>query len=248
MKSYKTNKKVNLSCLPNHLGFILDGNGRWATKRGLPRIAGHKQGAKTLESIINYAFSLRIPVISIFAFSTENWKRPKDEVDGIFGILREFISKFNFKSKTEQNDEIKNNNIKITISGDISKLPQDLVLEINKKVEQTKSCTGGILNIALNYGGRADIVQACNKFLAEKRTMVTEQEFEKALYTKDLPPIDFAIRTGGDIRISNFMLYQMAYAELYFIKTYWPDFTKKQLDNALFDYQQRKRKFGNISI
>lgn len=248
MKLYKTNKKLDLSNLPTHLAIILDGNGRWASKRGLPRIAGHKKGAENLESVLNYAFSLRIPVISIFAFSTENWKRPKEEVEGIFDILRDFIKTFNSKSEKEQTDEIKNKNIKIVVSGDITRLPEDLANEINKKIHLTKDCTGGILNIALNYGGRADIVQACNKLLAEKRSIVTEQEFQQALYTKDLPPVDFAIRTGGDIRISNFMLYQMAYAELYFIKTYWPDFNKKQLDIALIDYQKRKRKFGNISI
>ena len=248
MKSYRTNKNLNLDCLPTHLAIILDGNGRWATSRGLPRLMGHKQGAKTLESITNYAFSLHLPVISVFAFSTENWKRPKDEVDGIFDILREFIAKFNSKPKSEQQEEINSHNVKLVVSGDISKLPTDLIQEINKKIELTKDCNGGILNIALNYGGRADIVQACNKFLAEKRTIVTEQEFERALYTGDLPPVDFAIRTGGDIRISNFMLYQMAYAELYFTKTYWPDFTPKHLDNALIDYQKRKRKFGNISV
>lgn len=244
---HKTNGKLKLDSLPTHLAIIMDGNGRWATKRKLPRIAGHKEGAKALESIVEYAFSLHIPIVSVFAFSTENWKRPQEEIDGIFNLLREFINSFNSKSEEEQNKEIFRNNVKVNILGDISKLPQDLIQSIQDGCERTQNCDGGILNIALNYGGRADIVHACNKLLAEKHTITTESEFEKMLYTGDLPAVDFAIRTGGDIRISNFMLYQMAYAELYFTKTFWPDFTPKQLDKALIDYQKRKRKFGSIT-
>lgn len=247
MIEHKPHKKLKLDHLPQHLAFIMDGNGRWATKKGLPRIAGHKKGAESLKSIIDYAFSLHIPVVSIFAFSTENWKRPQNEIDAIFDLLREFISSFNAKSIKAQNEEISKKNIKLQILGDISRLPQDLVSEINSKCEQTKDCTGGVLNIALNYGGRADIVQACNKFLSEKRLIITEQDFESALYTRSCPPVDFVVRTGGDERISNFMLYQIAYAELYFVKTYWPDFTPKCLDKALLNYQKRNRKFGAIS-
>lgn len=247
MKAHRPNRRLKLDSLPTHLAIIMDGNGRWATRRGLPRIVGHQKGAKTLESIVNYAFSLHIPIVSVFAFSTENWKRPKEEIDGIFKLLKDFIDSFNAKSQAEQEKEISKANVKVKIIGDISRLPKDLVESIKITCDRTQNCDGGVLNIALNYGGRADIVQACNKLLAQKQTITTESEFEKALYTEDSLPVDFVIRTGGDIRISNFMLYQMAYAELYFTKTFWPDFTPKHLDMALIDYQKRKRKFGSIT-
>jgi len=218
----------------------MDGNGRWATNRGLPRVAGHKKGAKVLEKITEYAFSLGIKVVSVFAFSTENWQRPKSEVDAIFDLLRDFIKKFDASKNSIKSK------VKLHISGDLTKLPLDLQESIREKIEQTKNNSCGTLNVALNYGGKDDIVQACNNLLKKKVEFVDEKAFEKELYSHDLPPLDFVIRTGGDMRLSNFMLYQLAYAELYFTKTYWPSFTSKQLDNALIDFASRKRKFGNI--
>ena len=232
--------------LPIHIGFIMDGNGRWATKRGLPRKMGHRRGAEALENIVNYCFSLGIKCVSCFAFSTENWKRPQEEIDYIFGLLREYIKKQREKSEKEQKEEIKARNIKIRTMGDLSKMPEDLEKEINQAKDDTDYCDAYILNIAMNYGGRDDIVYACNKLIKEGKKEITEEDISGALYSAGLPDLDFVIRTAGDIRLSNFMLYQSAYSELYFTKTFWPDFSPKHLDKALKEYAKRDRKFGQL--
>ena len=240
-------KLIEQGRLPAHIGFIMDGNGRWATRRKMPRKYGHKKGAEALEKIVDYCFGIGIKCVSVFAFSTENWKRPKQEVDYIFDLLRDFIKKHNEISESERENEIKQRNTRLHISGDIARLPQDLVDEIEKTQRETQNCDGHILNIALNYGGRDDIVHACNTLLKEGKQIVTEQDFSNALYSSGLPELDFVIRTAGDIRLSNFMLYQCAYAELYFTKTMWPDFTPKKLNKALKDFSKRNRKFGAIN-
>ncbi len=239
-------KLIEQGRLPAHIGFIMDGNGRWATRRKMPRSFGHKKGADALENIVDYCFEIGIKCVSVFAFSTENWKRPKQEIDYIFDLLRDFIKKRNEKGAGERESEIKQRNTRLHISGDISRLPQDLVDEIKRAQEETKDCDGHILNVALNYGGRDDIVHACNALLAQGKRNITEQDFAEALYSNGLPELDFVIRTAGDIRLSNFMLYQCAYAELYFTKTMWPDFTPKKLNKALKDFSKRNRKFGSI--
>lgn len=239
-------KLIDKELLPKHIGFIMDGNGRWATRRRMPRKFGHKKGAETLENIVDYCFKIGVPCVSVFAFSTENWKRPKEEVDYIFQLLKDFIQKFNEKNESEREQEINEHNIKLMISGDITRLPQDLADAIRKVEQETQNCDGHILNIALNYGGRDDIVRACNKLLSQNKTVVTEQDFADALYTSGLPELDFVIRTAGDVRLSNFMLYQCAYSELYFTKTFWPDFTQKKLNKALKNYSKRNRKFGSL--
>lgn len=239
-------KLIEQGRMPTHIGFIMDGNGRWATRRKMPRKYGHKKGAEALENIVNYCFEIGIKCVSVFAFSTENWKRPKQEVDYIFDLLRDFIKRQNELTIEERQSEIKRRNTRVHISGDISRLPQDLVDEIKRAQSETLGCNEHILNIALNYGGRDDIVHACNALLEQGKKLVTEQDFANALYSSGLPELDFVIRTAGDIRLSNFMLYQCAYAELYFTKTMWPDFTPKKLNKALKDFARRNRKFGSI--
>ncbi len=224
--------------IPAHVGIILDGNGRWAKKRGLPRLKGHEKGAEAVKKTIISARKLGIRALSLFAFSTENWKRSKEEVNGIFEILNQFL--------TENEKEFIENNLKLRTMGDISALKSPLREKIEYLVEKTKSNNGLIVNIGLNYGARDEIIRGINLILSEKKDKITIDEFENYLYSKDLPPLDFVIRTSGENRISNFMLYQIAYAELYFPKIYWPSFNDKQLKKAIKVYQKRNRRFGSV--
>ncbi|MBQ0017101.1 MAG: di-trans,poly-cis-decaprenylcistransferase [Clostridiales bacterium] len=240
MSIFNRNKKqkLNLDNLPNHIGFIIDGNGRWAKKRGLPRTLGHREGVVRVKETVNNCFELGIKEVSFFCFSTENWNRPKDEVDALFNMLRDFIH--------EDIEPYKNKGIKFVVSGDILKLPQDLQDAIVKAVNDTKSCKNMVVNLCINYGGRTDILRVVNSLIKENKNEVSLQDFEEELYSNNFHELDFVVRTSGEQRISNFMLYQMAYAELYFTKTYWPDFDRKELELALIDYQSRNRRFGKI--
>ena len=225
--------------IPRHIGFILDGNGRWATRRGLPRSRGHKAGIEAVRKIVDASQELGIEIISFFAFSTENWKREKSEIDFIFELLNDYI---------KQNEETYlNRNIKLTTMGDISKLPQALYEKLEELKEKTKNNTSLVVNIALNYGGRSELVRAFNAMLREKKEDITENDISKYLYTADLPDPDFIIRTSGEQRISNFMLYQCAYSELYFPKIMWPSFNKRHLVKALRVYSKRNRRFGGLT-
>lgn len=224
--------------LPNHVGIIMDGNGRWAQKRGLPRIFGHREGAKTVRKIVETSAKLGIKCLSLYAFSTENWNRPKDEIKGLFSLLRYYI-------KLERKTLIKNN-IKLVVSGDISNLDKKTKILLQNLIEEVKNNTGLILNLCINYGARQEIVSAVNKILSSGVKRINEKEFENFLYTKNLPELDFLIRTSGELRISNFMLWQMAYAELYFTKTLWPDFTPKEFVLAIKEFQLRERRFGKV--
>lgn len=239
MKLFKRKtKKVDLNKLPNHIAFIIDGNGRWAKKRGLPRTAGHRQGVVAVKDTIKNCYNYGIKQVSFFCFSTENWNRPQEEIDALFGMLKDFIH--------EDIEPYKKDSIRFFVSGDISKLPQDLQDAIINAVEQTKKCTKMFVNLCINYGGRHEIVRAVNSLISQGKTNINYIDFQNELYTKDLDELDLVIRTSGEQRISNFMLYQMAYAELYFTKTYWPDFDKESLDQALADFQLRNRRFGAI--
>lgn len=230
--------KRNFEKLPQHIAFIMDGNGRWAKKRAMPRKFGHKVGAEKLEKIVEYCFDIGIKYVSCFAFSTENWQRPQEEIDYIFSLLREYIK--------NQKDQQKTKNIKIKLLGNLEKLPQDLKQELEKIQQETSDCDMFVLNIAMNYGGRDDIVNACNKLIEKGKTNITEQDIHGSLYTGNDPDPDFIVRTAGDLRLSNFMLFQSAYSELYFTKILWPDFTPKHLDKALKSFSKRTRKFGQI--
>lgn len=224
--------------LPRHIAFIIDGNGRWAKKRGLPRMFGHRAGIETLKENIVECVSLGIEVVSIFGFSTENWNRPQAELDGLFNLFEEFFN--------NETIDFMGLGIKVRIMGDYTKFPKNLVDNANSLIERTKNNDKMVLNMGINYGGHDDILRAVNNMIADGVTKVDKVTMENYLYTKGLPAPDFVIRTSGELRISNFMLWQMAYSELYFPKTYWPDFHKKDLYKALKSYQKRNRRYGAI--
>ena len=222
--------------LPNHIGFILDGNGRWAQQRGLPRNMGHREGILAVKRVADALLKYEIPYASMFAFSTENWKRSEEEIDGIFSLIKEFFN--------ENIDTFQKKNIKVNIFGDITPFPDELKEIFNEVVEKTKENSKLQLNMCLNYGGKADIVQAVNKLIKEGKKEVTEEDINSNLYSQNQPNLDFVIRTSGEQRLSNFMLYQLAYAELYFPKTYWPDFNEKEVIKALKVFEKRERRYG----
>ena len=227
--------------IPNHIGIIMDGNGRWATKRGLSRSAGHLEGSKTFKKVIKYGFNKGIKIISIFAFSTENFKRSKEEVDYLMDL---FISMFK-----KEIDEITKNDIKVVFSKKEKGLPDNLEKTIKELEEKTKDNKRGILNMCLNYGGQDEIVDMTKKICQQVSNNelniddIDKVIIEKNLYN-ELPPIDLLIRTSGEYRISNFMIWQMAYSELYFTDTLFPDFDESELDKALDEYSKRNRRFG----
>lgn len=228
----------NLKKLPNHIGFIIDGNGRWAKERGLPRSVGHKAGSKTLSLIIKECFyTYNIPVVSIYAFSTENWNRPKAEVDYLMSLFKNYTSKDFIKEFP---------NVKLNIMGDFSKFPDELAQSARETIELTKDNDKFILNLGINYSGQDELVFAVNSIIKEGLEKIDRQTIEEHLYTKGQPKLDFVVRTSGEQRLSNFMLWQVAYAEMYFPKVYWPAFRQKELYEALLVYQSRDRRFGAI--
>ncbi|NLL44843.1 MAG: di-trans,poly-cis-decaprenylcistransferase [Mollicutes bacterium] len=230
--------------IPNHVGIIVDGNGRWAKKKGMSRSEGHSEGAKNLINLSRYIFSKGIKILSVFVFSTENFKRSKQEVDYLMNL---FVTMFNQYCK-----DLKKENVKIVFSGRREFLPKKVLEVMDKVIKTTKDNNNGILNVCLNYGGQAEIVDATKKMIDDvlekriKKEEINEELFSKYLYN-DLPPIDFLIRTSGELRISNFILWQLAYAELYFPKTYFPDFKEKEFDEAILEYNKRNRRFGGIN-
>lgn len=229
---------TKLNDIPTHVAFIVDGNGRWAKKRHLIRNIGHKYGVEAVKKTIDACLEFKIKVASFYVFSTENWKRPQDEIDGIFNLLREYI-------KTDLN-VFNEKGVKLVVSGSRENLPQDIILELNNAIKSTENNFNLIVNLCLNYGGRFDIVNAVNNIINEKLESVNEETFSKYLLTYPLPDPDLVIRTSGELRYSNFLLYQGAYSELYFTKTFWPDFSKKHLKKAIKNYQKRTRRFGGL--
>lgn len=221
-----------------HIAFIIDGNGRWAKKRGFPRTVGHNYGVKAVSHTIENCIGLGIKYMSFYTFSTENWKRPKEEIDAIFDLLRDYLKK--------DWQEYESKGIKLITSGDLTKLPTDLQEEIEKVKQKTKNNTDFVVNIAINYGGRDEIIKAVNDIINAGVKTVTKEEFKNFLYTKDLPDPDLIVRTSGEHRTSNFMPFQSAYSEWYFGKILWPDFNKKALVDALLNYQKRERRMGGL--
>lgn len=222
--------------IPNHVAIILDGNGRWAQKRGMPRTSGHAKGAKVLEKVAKYVFEEGIKYLSVFVFSTENFNRSKQEVDFLMNLFLEMFSKNKWKSQ----------NVKVIFSGKKEPLPTAVLLAMDKLQNETKN-NEYVLNICINYGGRSEIVDAVKKIVESKIDVdkIDELTIKENLYN-DLPDIDLMIRTSGEMRISNFMLYQLSYAELIFTDTYFPDFDKKCLEDILEEYKLRDRRFGKI--
>ncbi|SHH15781.1 polyprenyl diphosphate synthase [Thermosipho atlanticus] len=221
-----------------HIAFIMDGNGRWAKKRNKPRVYGHLKGAYKIEEVVRWCAQRGIRYTTFYAFSTENWKRPKSEVNYIFGLLVNKISEFYERMEKE--------NVRLIFSGRIKEAGEK-VYEICKEYEEkTKGNNRIVVNMALNYGGRAEIVDAVNKIIKNGISQVDEEIFKKFLYTPEIPDPDLIIRTSGEKRLSNFLIWQSAYSELYFTDVYWPDFNEKELDKAIEDFKQRQRRFGGI--
>lgn len=221
---------------PAHVGIIMDGNGRWATRRKLSRLIGHNQGMKAVENAIDNAVELGIKILTFFAFSTENWKRDKAEIDGIFDIVRKYLK--------ENLNKLYEKNIKIIYMGDISQIPPDLAKSLEDIAKKTEKNSGLIVNLAVNYGSRDEIARAFNNLAKQGKTEITTQDIQQNLYTANLPDPDLIIRTSGEMRLSNFMLFQSAYTELYFTKVFWPSFNRRHLIKALKCYSKRERRFG----
>jgi len=231
-------KREKINKVPKHIAFIIDGNGRWAKKISKTRSYGHLKGMERLKKVIQESFDYGIDIVSIFGFSTENWNRPEKEVNYLFNLFKDFAEK--------EADELHKNNVKVVVMGDHEEFPKEVVSAISKLIKKTENNTSKILNLGLNYGGRNEITKAINELLKSGVKKITEKSLEKYLYTAGLPDPDFIIRTSGEQRISNFMLWQSAYSELYFPKIYWPGFTKKHLEKALLEFQKRNRRFGSI--
>lgn len=235
---------IDRANMPIHIAIIMDGNGRWARKRGLPRNMGHRAGSQTLKKITGFCNDIGIQYLTVYAFSTENWKRPKEEVDGLMQLLTEYID--------EAKNETDEKNIRIRVLGDISVLSEDIQKGIAEVEQKTSGNKGLTLNIALNYGARNEIVFAARKIAQEIKedlidiSSINEELFSSKLYTSGMPDPDLVIRPSGEKRISNFLLWQSAYSEFWTSNIYWPDFNEKHLLDAIKEYQQRDRRFGGV--
>ncbi len=228
--------------LPRHIVVIMDGNGRWANKKGFDRINGHKEGMKSVKSIVKAARELGIKVVTLYAFSAQNWKRPKGEVDALMELLKQYLIK--------ETDRLIEKEIKLNAIGRLTELPQDVHNVLIETIEKTKECKEMTLTLALSYGGREEIIDAVKKIISAYDISdedLNENNFPQFLYTADLPDPDLLIRTSGEMRLSNFLLWQLAYTEIYVTKTLWPDFRKGHLIKALLNYQSRERRFGLTS-
>ena len=233
--------------LPKHVAIIMDGNGRWARERGLPRIAGHRAGVKTVREIVKASLDLGIPVLTLYAFSQENWKRPKEEVSMLMDLLDFFLNK--------EIAALRKQGVSLRTIGRVEALPPSTLAKLNNAVESTRHNTRLVFNVALNYGARQEILDAVRSILEEVRRdprrfedagFLTELFFSQKLYTSGLPDPDLLIRTSGEMRLSNFLLWQLSYSEIYITKKYWPDFTRRDYLAALREYQRRERRFGDV--
>jgi undecaprenyl diphosphate synthase len=228
--------------IPNHIAIIMDGNGRWAENRNLPRVSGHRQGAKTVKEITEECQSLGVKELTLYAFSQENWERPITEITYLWRLLQRYL--------IDERKTIMKNNIRFLAIGQIHRLPPSVLKELRKTIEISTNNTALILRLALSYGGRDEIIDAVNHLLRNKRKShlkrINEDVFRKYLYDSEMPDPDLLIRTGGESRISNFLLWQVVYTELYWTKVPWPEFSRKDLHKAIRDYGLRKRKFGKI--
>jgi len=237
-----TNKTAinELSKLPTHIAFVPDGNGRWAERRGLPRLHGHRAGAENMQRMVTYLNEYPIKYVTLYGFSTENWSRPQDEVYGLFHLLEEFIITYV--------PEISKKGIQLRHVGRLNQLPEYLQIAIKNATELTSKNDRMVLNVAFNYGGRGEIVDAARRILTDgiKPEEVDEKLFNSYLYTRDSPDVDLLIRTGDETRLSNFLIWQTAYSEYHFTKVLWPDFGKKDIDRALLSYSKRERRFGGL--
>jgi len=243
-KKAHTAGQVDFSRLPRHIAVILDGNGRWAKKRGLPRTAGHKVGAETFRTIATYCRDIGIEYLTVYAFSTENWKRPQDEVDTIMVLLRKYL--------LEAIDTMERDNVRLRFMGDMTPLSDELKELVAQCNTISDRLTGCLCSICINYGGRAELVKAAQKFAEDccagyvKPKDLTEKMLSGYLYSEGIPDPDLLIRPGGELRQSNFLLWQCAYSEFYFTDVLWPDFSKEELHRAIAAYQHRSRRYGGL--
>lgn len=237
-------RDIDYNNLPEHIGFIMDGNGRWAKKRGLPRSAGHKAGAEALKKIITEANKMGVKYATVYAFSTENWKRPKEEVDFLMSLLMDYL--------VNAEKTLAGENVVIRAIGSRKELSEEIQRQLKKTEEFTSKNTGIVMNIALNYGGREELVNSFKQLAYDvscgKKEIsdISEKDIESKLYTNGQPDVDLLIRTSGEMRLSNFMLWQVSYAEMWFTDTLWPDFKPSDLHKAILDFQNRGRRFGGV--
>lgn len=225
--------------IPIHIGIIMDGNGRWAKLRGLKRTKGHEEGAKVAENVIEWASDMGIRYLTLYSFSTENWKRPKEEVNFLFSLMVRYLE--------SRLNKIIRENVRVRFTGKIDELPENVYNVCKRIEEKSKNNTKIDVILAVNYGGRREIVDAVNKLISQNVNKITIEDISNNLYLPDVPDPELIIRTSGEIRLSNFLLWQSAYSELYFTKTLWPDFNKEELEKAIIDYTKRDRRFGSIS-
>jgi len=245
MAEYNLNNTAGESYLPRHIAIILDGNGRWAKKRGLPRTAGHAAGAETFRKIATYCKELGVEYLTVYAFSTENWKRPEGEVKAIMKLLDRYLH--------EAIDRMEKENLRMSILGDVSGLSPELQKLVEETNRLSKLSDGFQANICINYGGRDEIVNAAKRYAADLAAgkaegELTEDKFASYLYSAGMPDPDLLIRPGGEKRLSNFLLWQCAYAEFYFTDVLWPDFDEKELDKAIEEFRRRDRRFGGVKV
>jgi undecaprenyl diphosphate synthase len=238
-------EEVDKKNLPRHIAIIMDGNGRWAKQKNLSRIRGHMKGVESVREVVTASRELGIKVLTLYAFSIENWKRPKDEVLALMGLLKKYLLK--------EGEEMLKNDIRLSVIGSVEDLPVDVQNILQETIRKTERCDGMILNLALSYGGRSEILHAVQGILSDfqkgkiKAEEITSSRFSQYLWTRGLPDPDLLIRTSGEYRISNFLLWQIAYTELYVTETLWPDFDREELLKAIAAYQSRERRFGMIS-
>jgi len=232
-------KFIDPSNLPQHIAIIMDGNGRWAQKRNKSRIEGHRAGAKSVKEVVEACRKLGIKFLTLYSFSKENWGRPKEEVNALMRLLYQYLG--------NQFKNLMKHKIRLNAIGNLDDLPGYVKKRLSRVMEKTKNNDGMVLTLALSYSGRDEILRTVNKVLKEGKKEISEEEFKKFLDTSEIPDPDLLIRTGGEMRVSNFLLYQIAYTELYITDIYWPDFRKDELYKAIIDYQKRERRFGLTS-
>ena len=235
-------RRIDLDRLPRHVAIIMDGNGRWAQGRGLPRVEGHRAGVASVRETVETAARLEIEVLTLYAFSVENWKRPRFEVWTLMNLLKEYVRK--------ERQALAENNIRFNVLGRWREMDPTIVRELEATIEATRHCTGLSFNIALNYSGRCEIVDACRRIVADwaagKRADIDEETLGRYLYTSGQPDPDLLIRTSGEVRVSNFLLWQIAYSEIWVTQTLWPDFRRRDLFEAILDFQRRDRRYGGV--
>ena len=228
--------------IPKHIAIIMDGNGRWAKEKGKLRVEGHKKGAENIEKIIDYSIKLGVKYLTVYAFSTENWKRPEAEVKALMKLFAKYLD--------DKKEELKKQGVKLLVTGTEENIPNKLLKKIRDTEEYLSDCNQITFNIAFNYGGRKEIVDGINKIIKENRENkeINEEEFKKYLYRPEIPDPELVIRTSGEFRVSNFLLWEIAYSEFYVTNVYWPDFDEREYDLAIASYNKRDRRFGGVNV